>query len=247
MRFQALIFLLLLSGGEWACGHSYTATSPSTVATPVAPSPTPEPPASTPLLTLTGTLSEPGGAPIADALVSTSVGKTTLTDANGRYRITELPVILVSFEKAGYEGRGPFGRWLRDLDLSMKMQRSIYIRAGDTLDSVLLPDDVFYETVPNAQWDYSDAICGPCKLLHVLMPGIGRLDIHVSLADPAVTVGIWEAGKPDAHVLGNGELFASIPAESTDMRIYVGTIWRGNDPPFAAAKPFRFRTVSTGQ
>jgi hypothetical protein len=197
------------------------------------------------MLTLTGTLTEPGGPSIAGALVSTSVGKSTLTDVDGRYRISELPEILVTFEKAGYESRGPFGRWLRDLDLPMKLQRSILVSAGGTFETVLLPDDVYYEAVPHAGFEYDDAVCGPCKLLHVVTPGIGQLDIHVSIANPALTVGIWEAGRPEPRVLGNSELSASIPARSSDVRVYVGTIWRGNESPFAGAQPFRFRTVFT--
>ncbi len=199
------------------------------------------------MLTLTGTLTEPGGSPIAGALVSTSVGKVTLTDGDGRYRITELPEIFVTFEKAGYESRGPFGRWLRDLDLPMKLQRSIFVSAGSTFETVLLPDDVFYAPVPNAEFEYENAVCGPCKLLHVMTPGIGRLDIHIAIANPALTIGIWEAGMPEPRVLGNSELVASIPVQSSDLRVYVGTIWRGNESPFAVAQPFRFRTAFTSK
>jgi Carboxypeptidase regulatory-like domain len=194
------------------------------------------------LYTLSGIVTEPGGPSIAGVHVSTSTGSSTVTDANGRYVIPGLFVIdKITFAKDGYEPRGPFGPWYRNLDLNIKLQRTIRMRGGEQLTMALLPDDVFYEPMPSPVSDPDD-MCGPCKLLRVAKPGEGTLDVWVSSDNPGLTFGIWEIGKWDAHQIGNGETAASISTMTSEVQILVGTIWRGTAPPFTAPQSLRVRT-----
>jgi hypothetical protein len=192
------------------------------------------------LYTLSGTVTEPGGPALAGVRVSTSTS-AAVTDSSGRYAIAGLFVIdQIRFEKDGYEPRGPFGPWYRNLDLHMKLQRTIQLRGGEELAVLLLPDDVFYEPVPSSMLDWD--ICGPCKLVRIAKPAGATLDVRVSSDNPGLAFGIWEMGRSEAHQVGHGELSASISSAAGEAHILVGTIWRGNIPPFSGAQRLRIRT-----
>ena len=194
------------------------------------------------LYTLSGTVAEPGGVPIPGVRVSTSTGSSGFTDPQGRYLITGLFVVdKLTFEKDSYEPQGPFGAWYRNLDLNVKLQRSIYMQGGEQLAVALLPDDVTHEAVPSNDPDFND-MCGPCKLIRVAKPEERTLDVEVSSDNRGLTFGIWQVGKWDAHQIGNGELTASISTRTSEVQILVGTIWRSNGPPFAGAQSLRIRT-----
>jgi len=191
--------------------------------------------------TLSGVVTEPGGPAIAGVRVSTSTS-ATVTDSRGRYVMTGLPVVDgIRFERDGYESRGPFGPWYRNVDLDMKLQRTIRLRGGEQLALALSPDDVFFEPVP---WPISDSgdICGPCKLLRVAKPLQGILDVRVSSDNPALTFGLWEVGRSEPHQIGQGEVSASISTTTDEVLILVGTVWHGPPAPFSVAQPLRIRT-----
>jgi hypothetical protein len=211
----------VLTGLIAAC-TSRSAPSP-VVPTPVTPATTPSPPG---MFTLSGTVTESGAGPLQGVNVTTSVGRSATTDANGAFSVPSIALPVLSFSKAGYESLGPFGPYAMrsDLSLNVHLARVISIAAGQSLSDALFPDDNIYLLGSAAT---EGPYCGsPCKLIRVSAPTAGEFAAQVTWPPSNTEFQLWIVqGRAEFDAIegrGAGDATVQKHVQQGEVQVYFG-------------------------
>jgi hypothetical protein len=199
----------------------------------IQPSPTPFTPESP--YTLSGTIIESGaGGPVANVLVETTVGRTTLTNERGFYEFDRLGRTTVSFSKEGFEAPGPFQMAMgHPMTLDASLQRVIRAPANRVLTAVLFPNDPYFNVRGDESADNDGWVCGPpCKVVRVAVPLSGRLSARVTWQPPGSDFSLFLAqriGAAAPRLAGargaSGDLTREMSVTGgTDALVYFGLI-----------------------
>ena len=209
--------------------------------------------------TLSGTIIESGaGGPLANVLVESTHGRTTLTNESGFYEFREIGRTDLYFSNDGFETRGPLtAAMIGPTTIDAAMQQMIRVPASQVLTAILFPNDPYLNVRGDSDFlaGLDGWVCGPpCKVMRVAVPLSGRLrarvtwqqsssDFSLFLAQrigPATPTLTWGSGRP-------GDLTAEMPVTGgTDARVYFGLVQfdfpSTNDTKLAADVPFQLTT-----
>ena len=164
---------------------------------------------------LAGRVREPGAGGIANVpVVDTVSGRSATTDSDGYFSVAELPRLQAHFkaEKDGYE---PAETDATQTNVDLPLQRVIRLNAGSETGKpeTLAPNGVSYIV--------DGKICNPCRLIRIVVPRAGILDVRVTWTVPASKLTLFAEGQVVAGVVGAlaANLFIDAPRE---VLIYLG-------------------------
>lgn len=144
---------------------------------------------------IAGRVREPGAGGIANAsVVDTISGRSAATDPDGYFSLAELPRLQAHFkvEKEGYE---PVEVDATQTNVDLPIQHVVRLTAGATVTpSALAPNDLSY-TVGGSN-------CSPCRLIRVVVPRSGTLDVRVTWTVTASKLSLFAEGRVIAGTVG---------------------------------------------
>jgi hypothetical protein len=170
-----------------------------------------------------GRVREPGMGSLGGVRVlEPQSGTSVLTDQNGHYSLGSLTSAHLNFEKEGYEpgqlDATPNGS--NDLPL----QRIVRIAAGDIVTPAkLVPHDLSYMIGTDR--------CHPCRLIRVVMPSAGTLQLHLTWNAPHSALNVWAGGR--RFVGDNVQVIGAVPVSASEAVVYVGDLADPVDWPVA--------------
>ena len=117
----------------------------------------------------------------------------------------------LTFEKDGYEASEIDAP--RNTFSEIALQRIIRLRAGETVTpSQLAPHDLSYNVGADR--------CDPCRLIRVVNPTPGMLQLRLTWTEPRATLNLWVAGR---RVDGTyPEAVADLPVSAGEVVVFVG-------------------------
>ncbi len=131
--------------------------------------------------TLSGTVTGPGGIPLAGAKVSVAGNSVSFrvvqTDELGRFAAAGLSGhVRAVVDKAGYDKQTTYVTMISDQvrDISMRLDTTIGIQAGDTATITMLSDDPAYD-FPTA---YSECPA-PCKAIRIFSSATSQMPVSI--------------------------------------------------------------------
>ncbi len=209
----SLVLALTCNG----CSESNQTPTVASNLTPAAPSPAPN------TFTSSGRVREPGAGGVVDARVlETQSGKSTLTAFDGMYSIIGLPgtgltSAHLTFEKDGYEATTIDAP--PNMFSEIALQRVIRLTAGETVTPLrLAPNDLSYSVGTDR--------CHPCRLIRVVDPIPGILQLRLTWTEAGATLNLWAAGK---RVDGTyPEAVADLSVSAGEVVVFVGMMLPGS-------------------
>ena len=180
---------------------------------------------------IAGRVREPGIGGIADVpVVDTTTGRSATSDPDGYFSIAGLPRLQaqIKAEKEGYE---PAEVQATQTNVDLPLQRIVHLTAGETSKpSPLAPNDLSY-TVDGKS-------CKPCRLIRVVVPRAGILDVRVTWTVVASNLTLFAEGQVVTGSVGAlaANLFIAAPRE---VLIYLGAAPPGVVPDHT---PFMLET-----
>lgn len=138
----------------------------------------------------------------------------------------------------------------RDTTVNARMQRSIWLPAGETLSGTLFPDDTSF-TVREIDVLEGDICNAPCKLIRVSAPHDGRLTARVTWVSTNLEFYLWVTqpfGPRDPEIAQthgtSGDLTATLRViQGIDVLVHFGLAPIGfNSQILPASLPFRVIT-----
>ena len=188
-------------------------------------------PASTLTRTVSGTIGEVDGGPLAGAKVTTAYTSPAFTDAAGAFSVAFPAYVranVITADAAGYESRQfPFSAGAADVRLgTIRLQPIILLAELTSLAGILSPNDLF-----SYVGGYDGFECSPCKPLRLRVGTTQR--ILVSLRWTGSTpLRLWAQLTKDGRLLddvltatavrGQSDLALVVPASPGDTRLWVG-------------------------
>lgn len=200
--------------------------------------------------TITGVVSERRGGPIADARVTArpnsppGSGRTTTTDANGRYAFDGLSgIVLLDVAKAGYEPSGRSGILPKSQQVDFTLNRESWVAAGQALAATIWGDDELIGIEDDTGLDCDHPAC---KLITVQIGEPGRLTVRLTWDNPAseLTVGISTGISQAVIVRGSSPIVASADLWRAGKGSVAVRFERhnGQPPRFDTGQPFVLET-----
>jgi Big-like domain-containing protein len=169
---------------------------------------------------LSGRAREPGmGGTIGEGVpdvrfVDTQSGQSWFTDRSGHY--TRAGVALGARVTADKEGYEPAAFIVTSGNGSVDIQRIVRVMAGDSLQTLLHDTDMRYDT--------PQGVCFPCRLIRVVCPTAGALELHLAWDRPENVLNIWINGR---RFEGSGgsilEARADATVEAGEVVVFVGS------------------------
>jgi hypothetical protein len=181
---------------------------------------------------IAGRVREPGAGGIANVpVIDTITGRSATTDSDGYFSLAGLPRLQAQLkaEKEGYE---PAEVETTQTNVDLPLQRVIRLTAGSETakPETLAPNGVSY-TVDGKS-------CNPCRLIRVVVPRAGILDVRVTWTVTASKLTLFAEGQVVAGAVGAlaANLFIAAPRE---VLIYLGA-----EPPSVVSDhtPFMLET-----
>ena len=135
-----------------------------------------------------GRVREPGASGVPNVrVVDTMSGRSVTTDTDGNFSLAELPRLQAHFkvEKEGFE---PAEADATQTNVDLPLQHVVRLTAGTTVTpSALAPNDLSY-TVDGSN-------CSPCRLIRVVVPRAGTLDVRVTWTVTASRLSLFAEGR----------------------------------------------------
>ena len=198
-------------------------------------------PAATLTRTVSGTIGEVDGGPLAGAKVTTAYTSPAFTDATGAFSVAypaSVRANVITAEAAGFESRQfPFSAGAADVRLgTIRLQPTILLAELTSLAGILSPNDLpsYIGGDPYDSGDY----CSRCKPLR-LRVGM-KQNILISLKwSGSTSLQLWAQLPNDGRLSGDvvtataapgeSDLVLAVPASPGDTRLWVGL------PPFSSS------------
>jgi hypothetical protein len=180
---------------------------------------------------IAGRVREPGAGSLPNVLVVDTIsGRSATTGSDGYFSVAELPRLQAHFkvEKEGYETAEVDAT---ESNVDLPLQRIVRLNAGETVrPAALAPNDVSYTVGGNR--------CGPCRLIRVVVPRAGTVQMRVTWTDLAARLSLFGEGQVVAGQ--TGELIADLPINAPrEVLVYLGAA-----PPIAVTSYTSF-TIET--
>jgi hypothetical protein len=153
-----------------------------------------------------------GGLPGVRVL-ETASNRTQVTDENGEFQFAGLAAARLRLDKDGYEAvpevigsPAPVGY------SDVAMQPIVRLAVGESIKETLAPHDLAY-TIGSDR-------CFPCKLIHVVSPSGGAVNLNVTWTAAPNALNLWVNGNRFAAAGSN--VAADVAAAAGDNTVYVG-------------------------
>jgi hypothetical protein len=155
--------------------------------------------------TVSGRVTEPGsGMPIQGVAVTlapcwvSSPPVSATTDATGMYQVTNVAPagLCLNLAKPGFEDQQRVLHLSTDLAVNIRMQPRLEMSSDDTLQSIVYEDDAYYVDFTG------EAVCEPCRLIHVTIPRPGVLELRLVLSARPPRPGLVFESRGGNHYLG---------------------------------------------
>ena len=145
-------------------------------------------------------------------------GTVTTTDASGEYTLGGIfPGDRVIYEKAGWETVERVFNSTND-DPNPGAQRVVIVSAGSTAVINTAPNDVVYQLQPGVS-------CTPCRLVRVVSPTSGTLQLKLTWTGSGPRLHLWIAGQT---YISDGtapiQVLANIPVTAGEHLVYAGIV-----------------------
>jgi Bacterial Ig-like domain (group 2) len=136
---------------------------------------------------VSGRVREPGFGSVGGVRIAeTPPGLFTTSTPSGNYSLVGVKTLRLTFEKEGYEtavsDASPDG-----VD-DVPVQRVLRIAAGGSVQTLLAPHDLTYVVAPGIS-------CSPCRLIRVVAPSAGVLNLRLTWSSPSVRLVLWIDGR----------------------------------------------------
>ncbi len=164
---------------------------------------------------IAGRVREPGASGLPNvAVVDTMSGRSATTDSDGQFSLAELPRLQAHFkvDKEGYE---PAEVDATQANVDLPIQRVVRLTAGETVTpAALAPNDLSYTIGDNR--------CSPCRLIRVVVPQAGPVQVHVTWTVAASKMSLFVEGQVVEG--GTRELIADVAITAPrEVLMYLGT------------------------
>lgn len=136
---------------------------------------------------VSGRVREPGFGSVGGVRIAeTPSGLFTTSTPSGNYSLVGVRTLRLTFEKEGYEtvlsDASPDG-----VD-DVPVQRVLRLAAGGSVQTLLAPHDMTYVVAPGIS-------CSPCRLIRVVAPPAGGLNLRLTWSSPSVRLVLWIDGR----------------------------------------------------
>ncbi len=167
-----------------------------------------------------GAAREPGAGGLANVfVVDTLSGRSATTDAHGQFALAELPrlELRLKAEKDGYEPAEvdaiPGGQYP---SIQLRLARTVRLLAGQVVTPAgLAPNDLEYTLGSHR--------CVPCRLIRVVVPQTGSVNIRVTWTPVGVPLSLLVDGRVVAD--GSSEMTAEIVISAPrEVLMYLGAV-----------------------
>jgi len=161
-----------------------------------------------------GRARDPGDGGISGVRVfEANSNRTQVTDDTAEFQFAAIAAARFSFSKDGYEPvEGVVGSPTPATYMNVAMQPAVHLTVGESVKETLAPHDLSY-TVGGDR-------CFPCKLIHVVSPSAGTVNLNVTWTAAANALNLWVNGTRFAATGSNVTTDVALPAG--DSTVYVG-------------------------
>ena len=179
---------------------------------------------------VSGRVREPGLGGLLDATVTDRAsGRSERSNPDGFFSLAGLPApqVRLAIAKPDYEPREVGATEAGEVDGAL--QRVVRVTAGDSVDPApLAPMDLAY--------DIDGAICQPCRMIRIVVPSSGDMEMRVTWQMPGTLV-LHAGGMTVSSNSGALSNFVTIPTPR-ELIVYVGA----TDAAGGSHKRFTFWT-----
>ncbi len=166
-----------------------------------------------------GRVREPGlGGMAGVRVLETNSGQSKTTGADGNFQFPGLTSARFRFEREGYEPVEVAAAAAAQVPAGMTsytdtpLQRIVRITAGDSISEDLAPHDLSYPV--------GSETCYPCKLIRVMVPASGTLQLNATWTGTTAGISLWVNG---VRFPANGSaLTAEAPVKAGEVLVYAG-------------------------
>lgn len=161
-----------------------------------------------------GRARDPGDGGISGVRVfEANSNRTQVTDETAEFQFAAIAAARLSFSKDGYEPlEGVIGSPAPATYMNVAMQPVVHLTVGESVKETLAPHDLSYTVGADR--------CFPCKLIHVVSPSRGTVNLNVTWTAAPNALNLWVNGTRFAAVGSNVTTDVALPAG--DSTVYVG-------------------------